>query len=111
LNAAQANCRLSGNAEQIQFVQCTLAQQEPHAGTGLVVCNPPYGKRLDLDEGALDYRALGQHLGRAFPAHRYAILCPDAELIRQTGLTLTKIAALDNGGLTVGLYASAPGRT
>jgi len=111
LAAARANLGQAGLQEVVALRQQPLSAQPVHSGSGLVVCNPPYGKRLVVAGPLADYFAgLGQELQRAFPGWRKALLCPDPRLARATGLPLREIAQLDNGGLQVGLYATRPVR-
>jgi 23S rRNA G2445 N2-methylase RlmL len=109
LAAAQANLEQAGLSGAVTLQRCLLADQPVHAGRGLVVCNPPYGKRLVTAEPLEDYFAeLGRELQRAYPGWRKALLCPDPQLARATGLPLREAAQLDNGGLRVWLYATGP---
>lgn len=107
--AARDNCARSGNAERVYFDRLSLAEQPIHDGRGLVLCNPPYGKRLELAGDQLAcYRDIGRQLGRSYPGWRKALLCPDPDLVAATGLPFRQVAELDNGGLRVGLFASGP---
>lgn len=92
---------------RVNLRQCALADQPVRADTGLLVCNPPYGRRLQTP-GSLKtfYRDMGLCLRHSFPKWRVALLSPDADLIRATGLPFSKVAELDNGGLPVGLYGT-----
>lgn len=60
------------------------------SGPGLVVLNPPYGRRLAPSEG-LDrfYKAIGQKLSTSFKGWRAAVLVPKPDLIAKmpTGLS------------------------
>ena len=57
---AQDNCERSGNSGQVSITRLSLADQPVHDGHGLVVCNPPYGKRLSLDsDPKACYRGIG----------------------------------------------------
>jgi putative N6-adenine-specific DNA methylase len=107
LAAARANLARAGLAEVVALRHLPLSAQPVHPGHGLVVCNPPYGKRLTTEEPITAYFAgLGRELARAYPQWRKALLCPDPRLAQATGLPLHKVAELDNGGLRVGLYAT-----
>ncbi len=107
LAAARANLERAGLAEVVTLQQRLLSSQPVHTGQGLVVCNPPYGKRLTTAVPLADYFAeLGGELRRAYPGWRKALICPDVSLARATGLPLREVAQLDNGGLRVGLYAT-----
>lgn len=109
LAAARANLAQAGFAAAVALEHCALAAQPVHPGGGLVVCNPPYGRRLVTAEPLEDaFAALGRELRRAYPGWRKALLCPDAQLARATGLPLREVALVTNGGLRVGVYATCP---
>lgn len=101
------NADRAGVADLVNFTQSELQQLTPSSVPGLVVVNPPYGNRLGGDvDLAKFYRRMGKDLPRAFPQWRIALLAPDQELARSTGLPLGTIASLENGGIHVGLYAT-----
>ena len=105
--SAKANCQRCGVADQVVIDQIPLSRQSVHDGQGLLVCNPPYGKRLDLGENPEVYYAeLGQQLQRTYPDWQLAMICSDPKLVKATGLPFKKIARLDHGGLTVGLFTT-----
>ena len=107
---ARDNCERSGNAARVSIDRRPLAEQPLVDGRGLVVCNPPYGRRLELGgDPKACYRELGDQLERAYPGWRKAILCPEPALVTATGLEFRQVAELDNGGLRVGLFATQPG--
>ncbi|MCM2264001.1 MAG: hypothetical protein NDI73_02300 [Desulfuromonadales bacterium] len=107
LAAARANLARAGVEGVVTLEHQPLSSQPIHPGRGLVVCNPPYGKRLTTAEPLEEYFAgLGRQLERAYPQWRKALLCPDPRLAKATGLSLHKVAELDNGGLKVGLFAT-----
>ena len=108
---ARDNCERSGNSERVRFDPLSLADQPVHDGRGLVVCNPPYGKRLELDGDPKSfYREIVSHLARAYPGWNKAVLCPDPALVKATGLHFSQVSELDNGGLRVGLLVTKPPR-
>ncbi len=110
IDAARDNLSRIGLEGEICFHQRELTDCPMHPGTGLVVCNPPYGRRLVPDQSLVPfYRALGQHLQRAYPGWRVALLCPEPPLAKATRLRLDKVADLKNGGLQVGLYLMKAG--
>jgi len=113
--AARENLARLNVEGPISFVQQELGEQRHVRGPGLLICNPPYGKRLRV-KGSLPgfYQEIGRQITANYPDWRTALVCPDPNLARATGLSLHKIADLRNGGLSVGLYCSdgqTPGRT
>jgi putative N6-adenine-specific DNA methylase len=105
--SAKENCQRCGVVDQIVIDQLPVSEQPKQDGQGLLVCNPPYGKRLDLGENPEHYYAeLGKQLQRAYPGWQLAMLCPNPALVKATGLPFKQIASLDNGGLTVGLFTT-----
>jgi putative N6-adenine-specific DNA methylase len=107
LAIAEQNAQQAGVAEFINF-SCSELQSLPvRFGPGLVLCNPPYGIRLESGEDlhAL-YRNLGDGFRRAFPGWTIAFIAPDEHLAAATGLGVRARARLFNGGLAVTLYTA-----
>jgi len=105
--AAQANARAAGVEQAIAFeVRDIDALATPPQPRGLVVCNPPYDRRLAAD-GAL-YRRLGTALQRTVPGWRASLLCGDAELAQATGLRAAKKYQMFNGALECALIVCDP---
>lgn len=103
---ALRNADRAGVDDFVTFSQSELQHLRVSGPPGLVVCNPPYGSRLGADvDLPRFYRSLGKDLPQAFPQWRIALLTPDQELARNTGLPLQSIARLENGGIAIGLYA------
>ncbi len=74
-------------------------------GTGLIICNPPYGLRVGKNEDLLPlYRQIGELYRTQFSGWQGALLCPPGRLADATGLDLQRVAALVNGGLKVTLF-------
>jgi 23S rRNA (guanine2445-N2)-methyltransferase / 23S rRNA (guanine2069-N7)-methyltransferase len=100
--AATANVAAAGFADYIAVEQRALADVEPPAARGLLVCNPPYGERLsDTAELPALFALLGDVLRQRFDGWRASVLAPDAELGFRTGLRVAKKNAARNGALDV----------
>lgn len=107
LAAARANLERLDPGHGVELLHLPLERQAVHPGEGLVLCNPPYGKRLLAGVPLAPYfTELGRELQRAYPAWRKALLLPDPQLARASGLPLKEVAVLDNGGLRVWLFAT-----
>ena len=77
------------------------AESMAHSAPGLVVLNPPYGRRLAADRNPMHlYRRIGQKLHDDFKGWRAAVLLPRNDLIRTLPFGSESIA-LVHGGLTL----------
>ena len=72
----------------------------PPEPTGLLICNPPYGRRLSARRA---YATLGRLLTGPFASWRAAILCPDPAFASALRRQVNARRALRNGGLPVEL--------
>lgn len=108
IEAARANATRAGVESAIAFTHCALTKQpwleQPAAAPahGVLVTNPPFGRRIS-ESRKLEtlYQALGHRAGR-LPEHwRVALLAHDVRLARRTGLPLQAAFTTKHGGLTV----------
>jgi putative N6-adenine-specific DNA methylase len=77
---------------------------------GLIVLNPPYGRRLGTDAGVADfYRRIAIKLTHDFKHWRIALLVPGKHLARTLPLP-AKAFALKHGGLNVALLTGMIGK-
>jgi 23S rRNA G2445 N2-methylase RlmL len=106
VETAQRNAERAKLADAIHFGHATFGQGEIPPQPGLVVLNPPYGRRLGDRGYALRLgRDLGQTLLAKFAGWRAAVLCPDQTFVNAVAGGARKkpnqTYALRNGGLRV----------
>jgi putative N6-adenine-specific DNA methylase len=84
----------------------SLSDLEPPAESGLLVCNPPYGKRLGKgDPLAGLYAELGQVLRDRFVGWRVGLVTNQRRLADATGLSFEERGPqLRHGGIRIRLY-------
>lgn len=113
LDRARRNADRAGLTDVVQWEASALGDQNPRAASGLLITNPPYGRRLSSGSPG----QLGAQIGRAlrgpFRGWRAAVLVPAASnaphpTARAVGLPLLASHALRNGGLRVQLLLFAP---
>ncbi len=105
IRACRANADTARVGRQIRIEQVAFEDLEPPAESGLVIMNPPYGQRLSASEKT--YRFIGQQLADAWPGWRYAVLLPDASLVRCLPGRPHSSVMVDNGGKKVWLAVGA----
>lgn len=103
VRAARANARRAGVAEHVSFEQRSLSEWRLGSPPGLLVCNPPYGRRLGKAGDLRDlYAALGGLLDRAPDGWQLGLVTAARRLARATGLPLEPLGPpVAAGGLTV----------
>jgi 23S rRNA (guanine2445-N2)-methyltransferase / 23S rRNA (guanine2069-N7)-methyltransferase len=108
LNEAKGNAQHAQLSGFMQFGRQSLEHlHRPHEldAPGLVICNPPYGERLNVDENLSDlYRLLGEKLKTEFPGWHASVITSDAALGRAIGLHAEKKYKLYNGALECTLF-------
>ncbi|NOY12378.1 MAG: class I SAM-dependent RNA methyltransferase [Deltaproteobacteria bacterium] len=102
--AARQNLMTAGLAEQVQLDCRPMQQLQSRQPSGLLICNPPYGERIGRTAALLAlYRDLGRIYAAVFSAWQGAIICPDSELVRATGIPFESRLRFSNGGIRVAL--------
>jgi putative N6-adenine-specific DNA methylase len=104
VESARRNAARAGVSELVTFSCADLADARAPAPAGLVVVNPPYGRRLgDVRRIDRAYRDLGRTLRARFSDWRAAVLVPARTPPNALGLPVTARFPLVNGGLRVAL--------
>lgn len=102
---ARANAKSAGMARHIELELRDIADISEVPAGGIVITNPPYGKRLGGDENlqAL-YAVIGERLKHAFKGYNAWLICiDDKELVRHIGLKPSQRYPLLNGSLECNL--------
>lgn len=100
INQAEDNARFCGVESQVQFFPTDLSEIVPPAASGILLCNPPYGFRIDEGEdlGAL-YKQLGDVLKQRFSGWTAFVLSGNKQLIQQIGLRSSQRIPIYNGSI------------
>ncbi len=111
VGATQRNLERAGFANLATVQRLDVSEVRPAATTGLMIVNPPYGKRLGRE--SRDQRQLYGELGRVFREYfagwRLALLTAHGQLAQATGLDFKQVSvAIPHGGLRVKLYRHEP---
>ena len=103
IESARRNAERAGVVARIALTCRDADAARPPSPTGLVITNPPYGRRLgDARAAARGYRDLGRLLRAHFRGWRAAVVTPGRlEAERQLGLRPLARFPLRNGGLAI----------
>ncbi len=97
LRAAKANLQLACLDDRATLTRGAFADFQPPPGPGLVVTNPPYGERVQGEEG--QWKALGDLLKQRFKGWRAAVLAGGEGLGKDIGLRPRRRIPVRNGPL------------
>jgi len=97
---AQENVKNANLSEfvGIHHVNFFLSQKEVFGRT-MVMFNPPYGERLQVDEIENFYRNIGDTLKKSYPDTTVWFITSDFEALKHVGLRTSRRIALKNGPL------------
>lgn len=108
VEAARANAERAGVAGAVRFRQGAVSAVEPPAGfdrPGLVVANPPWGRRVGRSRDLRDLHArLGQVVRRGFEGWTLALVSPSESLVRQADRRADRVATIPVGGVSAGVW-------
>lgn len=105
--ASQGNAARAGCDAHIKLAQGALSAAVPPATStgGLIIANPPYGKRIGKASKLRDlYASLGDFRRRAPEGYRLAIVTSNPGLAAATGVDMPSVLMTDLGGLKVKFY-------
>ncbi|XHU95774.1 MAG: RNA methyltransferase [cyanobacterium endosymbiont of Rhopalodia gibba] len=100
IKQASTNITACGLDKNIKLNQVQLEQIEAPTDKGIIICNPPYGKRIgSYQQLATLYKLLGDILKQRFKGWNAYILTANKELSKQIGLRTSRRIPIYNGSL------------
>lgn len=99
IEIARRNIERAGFSEWIELAVQDIKNAGPVAGKGILVMNPPYGDRMQVDEISYFYAVLGNVLKQQFHGYDAWILSGNHEAIKRIGLRANKKFTLMNGSI------------
>jgi 23S rRNA (guanine2445-N2)-methyltransferase / 23S rRNA (guanine2069-N7)-methyltransferase len=105
--AARKNIEKAGLTEKIRVKQGQLANLKRPANKGFLICNPPYGERLnEVDEAVQLYRALGRVARQEFVDWQVGFFIAGPDFADRFGLPWQASHRLFNGPLACRLFCA-----
>jgi putative N6-adenine-specific DNA methylase len=95
---ARRNAERAGVKELITLTRRDLAEFTPLPGSGVIICNPPYGERMgEVEDLKPFYRQLGDLFKQKCKGNTAWIFTGSQELSKHVGLKATRRIPLWNG--------------
>lgn len=100
IDIARENAKSAGVDRYITFETKSIATwQNAPQPAGVIVTNPPYGKRISVDDMAALYKTIGTVLKHVFTGYTAWIIGYNDEYFGEIGLAPSQKIAVNNGGL------------
>lgn len=99
LRSALANLNQAGLEKIIELRTGPFQEFTPPPAPGIMITNPPYGERIQVDDITELYRDLGNALKRNFPGYKAWVISADMRALKMIGLRPMKKHILYNGPL------------
>jgi putative N6-adenine-specific DNA methylase len=96
---ARANARRAGVEKDIRLECIPFQDQSPPPPPGVLVINPPYDKRMPVEDVASLYRMIGDALKQKYRNYTAFIFTGSSEGVKNVGLRTSRRIALHNGPL------------
>lgn len=105
IEAARENALMAEVGDCIDFYCCDFAETKIPDGKGVVLCNPPYGKRLE-DDDALNplYKSIGDFLKQKCKGKTGYIFTGNAEAAKVIGLKPSRRLQFMNAAIECRLF-------
>jgi len=105
IQTAQVNVTAAGFADTIRLKHANVLTMEAPADSGILVTNPPYGRRMSDDEQmARFYPLLGDCLKQRYAGWTAHLFSGDLRLPKLIGLSTSRRTPLFNGAIECRLY-------
>ncbi len=100
LRSARMNINTANMRKSIQLEQADFFKDAPPSDKGVIIMNPPYGERLELQEGLPDFfEKIGSTLKHEYSGWDAWIIASDEESFKNVGLKPSKKIPVMNGKL------------
>ena len=96
---ARANVKNAGLNKYIELERRDFNDIEEVPEGGMLISNPPYGERLNVEDIEMLYNDLGFKLKHTFKGYNAWLICFNEELYHKVGLKPSVRYKLNNGGL------------
>ena len=99
-NSASDNIKQAGLENYIEIINCPFQELQLPQGLGILICNPPYGKRIG-DENQLPnlYKQLGEYCKKQASGWDLWLLNGNPKLSKHIGMKANRRFQVNNGSI------------
>jgi putative N6-adenine-specific DNA methylase len=99
VSQAKTNIESAGLSDLVSVNQIDFRDLKPSDNGGVIIMNPPYGKRISLSENDDLYSTIGSTLKHSFHGYKAWLITSDRESLKYIGLKPAFKTTLFNGSL------------
>jgi len=97
---AKVNTLLAGLENYIELINDDFLELKPKFSPGIIICNPPYGKKLGKENELIDlYEQLGIFLKNNFSGWEFWLLSGNSKLTKYLKMKSSLKIPVSNGGI------------
>ncbi|MCP4706165.1 MAG: hypothetical protein GY865_16320 [candidate division Zixibacteria bacterium] len=104
IQVATDNARRAGVGRDIVFRQSAIDDINPPEPPGTLIINPPYGKRMSVDDSKLFYQSIGDALKKNFNGYDAYIFTGNLTAAKHIGLRTSRKIEMYNGPIECRLF-------
>lgn len=104
LEAATANLESAELEDAVTLKQIAFEQSKPPAEEGIIICNPPYGERIEKADIIAFYQMMGDTLKQEYKGWDAWVFSGNLMALKRLGLRPSKKIPLYNGPLECKLH-------
>ena len=97
--ASRQNIRSASLHKLIQIEKSAFEDIEDQTGPGIIITNPPYGERMEINDIISLYKSFGDKLKHSFEGFTAWVISADLDALKHVGLKPSRKIKLYNGKL------------
>ena len=96
---AKENVKFARVEDMVHIRECAMEDFEAPEGGGVVIMNPPYGERMDMQDSNELYASMGDTFKKRFTGYDCWIISSNMEALKYVGLKSSRRIPVANGHL------------
>jgi putative N6-adenine-specific DNA methylase len=98
-NATSLNAMSAGLEQALRIEKISFEKLTPPASTGVLIANPPYDERMQIEDSELFYKSIGDRLKQQWTGWDAWLISSNRDALKRVGLRTSQKITLFNGAL------------